>query len=319
MERPLFIVGCPRSGTTLLQSLFDSHRDLAIPMESFLYDRVAPYIDRYGDLRSRDHLIRLFRHLLRDCLIRSWKLTESAELLASRVQKPSRAGVFLALFESYAEQHGARHWGEKTPIHIFHLEEILADFPDCVIVHLTRDGRDVAESMRRMPWGPSTPYNLGCYWARFVKAGREFAARHPEVDYLEIRYADLVADPRGTIMPILSLLGLEGQWEAKPGEVAQHYAAEHPHLQSVGQEISTDRIGRAAQFFSSHELQLIEAGCGPLLDELGYEPAFPPCPPPRMPAKIISGAQDSLMRWGRKLRQPFYLKADIELLIRSHI
>lgn len=71
---PFFLVGCSRSGTSLLQALIDSHPDVAIPPESHVYLRFGPIVHTYGDLAAARNRARLLDAMLRDAFIVQWRL-----------------------------------------------------------------------------------------------------------------------------------------------------------------------------------------------------------------------------------------------------
>ena len=161
---PFFIVGSPRSGTTLLQVLLNAHPHVAIPPESHLYRVFAPVMDRYGDLSAPANRLRLAHDKVTNTWIRPWGLDVTAEQLVAEATRPGRGGLIDALLRRYAAAQGARRWGEKTPYHVSFLPAIFADFPDARIIHLVRDGRDVLESRRRVVWGPRSALGVARQW-----------------------------------------------------------------------------------------------------------------------------------------------------------
>ena len=86
---PFFIVGCVRSGTTLLQTLMDAHPEIAIPTESLLFTRFSGVFRHYGDLRQRANLALLVRDLLTDERIRRWKLAVSVDAFCRELSEPT--------------------------------------------------------------------------------------------------------------------------------------------------------------------------------------------------------------------------------------
>lgn len=201
-----FIVGSPRSGTTLLQLLLDAHPDVAIPPESHIYRVFTPLMPRYGDLSAEANLRRFADDLVADVWIKAWKLDVTGAELVREASRPGRAGVVDALLRRYAAAHGAKRWGEKTPYHVSFLPQIMADFPNARIIHLVRDGRDVLESRRRMVWGPKSALGVARQWKQQVDACRRFFTDRDDPRLMEVRYCDLVADASAQTMKLQRFL-----------------------------------------------------------------------------------------------------------------
>jgi hypothetical protein len=199
-EAPIFIVGCPRSGTTLLRDLLRSHPRISFPLES----RVVPQLYRaHGDPRNRAHARRIAADLLGTWDVATWRLgLEPADLDHHR----SFAELTAQLYETWAEREGKPRWGDKTPLYVLDLDTLLALFPSAQVINLVRDGRDVALSMMRQPWGPSNPYTAARMWRRAVAAGRHAASRLPSGALLEVRYERLLADPETELRRICEFL-----------------------------------------------------------------------------------------------------------------
>src|SRR5690606_31634209 len=172
-----------------------------------VYVRFGPIAATYGDLADIRNRRRLIAAFLRDAFIEEWRLGVSVADVEARVRRPVFAGVAEALFEIYAEQHGASRWGDKTPEHIRHLGEIRRDFPGARLIHLVRDGRDVAEAMRRMVFYPVTAYGVSRIWRDEIRHWQAFCATEGDADTLVVRYEDLVTDPQATVASIFRFLG----------------------------------------------------------------------------------------------------------------
>lgn len=201
------IVGAPRSGTTLLRVMLDSHPDLAIPPETgFL--TLAPRLRGSGDrLRERFfHEVTTFGapspawpdfeiplDTFRDALRQISPFTASAG--------------FRAFYRLYAARFGKPRVGDKTPSYALHIPAIRRVLPEARFIHLIRDGRDVALSLRRMWFSPGHEIETqAAYWRRFVLAARKAGAGAP--DYLEVRYEDLILHTRPTLERICAFLDL---------------------------------------------------------------------------------------------------------------
>lgn len=118
----------------------------------------------------------------------------------------SIAGVLTAILELYAEAQDKARCGEKTPQHLLQVPIILRHFPSARIVCLLRDGRDVALSLRAMPWGPPTLADAADLWNTFVRLADGFSERHPD-QFRFARYEALVTEPDQVLPGIMAFLG----------------------------------------------------------------------------------------------------------------
>src|SRR4051812_17375571 len=141
---PIFVVGLPRSGTTLLQSLIGAHPRIAAPPELFFGRRIVQFRDYWGDLNDDAVL----RRVLEETLSLP-NLSESGfelERVFARASKGSRTypGVLDAVMSDYAERNGKVRWSEKSPMQRSRLIWLL--MPDAQVVHIVRDPRPCVAS-----------------------------------------------------------------------------------------------------------------------------------------------------------------------------
>jgi len=178
MTRPIFIVGCPRSGTTLLRDLLRSHPNLTLPPESQLIPR---FYRAYGDPSSDREAWLRARRILHNPRIASWGIsTSEAEFAGCR----SFSRVIRRLFEVWAAKEGKPRWGDKTPHYVRHLPLILRLFPEAQVIHIIRDGRDAALSWIRAGFEPRNLYVAARMWNDWVAKGRRDGALLPPGTYL---------------------------------------------------------------------------------------------------------------------------------------
>lgn len=307
---PFFIVGCPRSGTTLLQVLIEQHPAIAIPPESFLFLRFTPFAAMYGDLAQPGNLQRLVRELLADERVRDWSLGIRPEDFIQRLPPaPTLKDVIAGIFRLYAEQQGKARWGDKTPQHAMSLPEIKALFPEAKILHLVRDGRDVAESMSRITIGPCSVYGIARRWDRFVRTTRNFAASMDPKNYLEIRFEDLVQAPEETRRRVFEFLEEDpalcsAVTDRVPDTASRRQAVSaaqhHAGLKGI---ISREKIGVFQTRFTPRELAVFEWVAGDSLKALGYTLVSNPPSAPTLKEKLGYAFQDSVVRYSRKFFQ----------------
>jgi hypothetical protein len=275
--RPFFIVGHPRSGTTLLRFMLSSHPGLYIPGETgFL-----PFLDTDPEVElDQTAVASLLRRIGQ--LNRFWDdlVNDEAAFYAtlSQTHRPTLPVVLDALYRLQVPP-GTVRWGDKTPLYIQYIPQILAIFPRAQFIHVIRDGRDAALSARAK-WGRSRPYMDLSYllrnWVRNVKSGRESGRPGQQPvpqQYHELRYETLVTDPAGALRTICDFLDetydpaiLDYQKAARQegGGIDAHVEAQ--------EELHSQSIGRWRREMTLFERKLARAIAGPLLAELHYDP-----------------------------------------------
>jgi hypothetical protein len=273
----LFVVGCPRSGTTLLQRMLDNHPQLAVANDSHFIPRVVEDVPIGVDPLLTPGLVERVRTYRRFYRL---GLPDVAVRRAAREARTYREFVS-ALYSEYGRLRGKPFAGEKTPDYVRHLPRLHVLFPWARFVHIIRDGRDAALSIlewARRDKGPSRfelweeePVAVCALWWRWlVTTGRRDGRALGPARYREVRYEDLVARPETTLRELASFLGLpyapemvafhEGKTRREPGLSAKKaWLPPTPGLRDWRTQVS------------ERDAQLFEALAGDLLSELGYE------------------------------------------------
>lgn len=193
-DQSVFVLGCPRSGTSLLYSIITSSEVFpTYEAES----RIMECSTRYGSLSRADDRDEFLRDFLRSRQYSRSGLTD--EQVRSLACTAGSYLEFLRLFmEAIASNQGKRRWVEKTPNHILFAESLGRAFPRAQFIHVLRDGRDVALSQRRLGWTDQYSRDpllrlvwAGKIWERLTSqsALRRLSA---EGRLIEIRYEELV-------------------------------------------------------------------------------------------------------------------------------
>jgi hypothetical protein len=284
MNPYVFLVGCLRSATTLLQRIVDAHPEIAIIHEtqwvpSWYEKRVG--LTPTGEVTQ--HLLnRLFDHP------RFGRLELEPEAVKGLVRngEPVHYRRFVSeLFDLHGQNKGKRLVGEKSPGYVRHIPTLLELWPDTKIVHLIRDGRDVSLSARawkkaervlgRFPtWSEDEVTTAALWWEWHVRVGRDSGRTLDDDQYLEVSYEALVADPESECTRLCRFLEVpydgamlrfhEGRTRSRPGLGAK--AAWLP---------ITSGVRNWGAEMPEHDLTRFEAAVGPLLSELGYSRAVP--------------------------------------------
>lgn len=269
-----FVVGCGRSGTTMLRAMLDSHPSVAVPHESYF---PVPALRRRADYEAGGSVDRprLLADLARDETFTRWQLDpERVRAVRDDDEVRTVPDLLTALYRAYASQAGKTRYADKTPRNVLHIDLLAASFAEARFVHLVRDGRDVVPSMVGLPYFPDRFAEAVVYWSDRVQRGRRAGRALGPERYLEVRYEDLVADPETTLRRLCTFveLGFDEamlRYYERADEVVVA-VTELGHHQGLWQPPTPGmRSWRATM--SAHDQQVFEALAGPTLDEFGYE------------------------------------------------
>ena len=282
------IVGSPRSGTTLLRLMLDSHPDLAIPPETGFLTACEQLSDSGDELRERFFQV-VTTHPPE---APGWKDFQiPTEIFHARLQEInpfSIADGFRLFYRMYAERFGKNRWGDKTPLYGQHLEYLQELLPEAHFIHIIRDGRDVAASLRQLWFSPG--YDIGIqahYWRDNVLNTRKQGKRCRH--YLEVHYEDLLRQPEHVLRQICAFLEIDFSKEMlfyhdRAPERLEEHLSRHwadgsvlvSHEDRLRQQATTmtppdlSRIGAWKHSLSDEELCKFEKIVGELLRDLGY-------------------------------------------------
>ena len=267
-ERPVFIVGVGRSGTTLMRAMLDGHPRLAIAAESLLILRLD---DRRGLMRfGRPTSL---NDILADEGVRGWglhpgRIRDHVATVAPRTYPE----LVSAVFSAWASRRGRARWGQKMPRYVEHIDRLSAMFPGAQFIHMVRDGRDVAASRSERSWGPSSAVVSALQWRRGVSMGHGSGGRLGPDRYLEMRLEDLITDPGEQLRKVCFFLGedYESAMLDYPERVTwARGSSDHQHLDSA----PTPGLRSWRTGLSAREQRGVEAVCRRWLVRLGYPPA----------------------------------------------
>jgi len=202
---PVFIVGVPRSGTTLLRVVLDSHPNLAVGPE-------CPWISgNYGDVVS-------FKHLFESLTSHMSGPTKNLSGVDEKVVGSALGNAIDEILLAYAKIKGKRRWIEKTPDNIAFIPFLNIVFPNAKFIHIIRDGRDVASSsfQAKHKWGQFINCNgeklenniLNCLkrWDIWICQFQEWII-DLNLQVIEVKYEDLINNPKKIIGEILDFIG----------------------------------------------------------------------------------------------------------------
>lgn len=326
-DRPIFICGHPKSGTTLLVSLLDAHPQLIVyPNETFFFRGFVP------EMRKRDigEKISLAQRYLLHFFERGMSDLEDQEAL-----EPGHNQYFLdyaktcqVMFDE-VDANGVRHdgdllsaaviayglvygkmsaetkyWIEKTPYNEHFAQMIFKWWPNARCIHIVRDPRDnyltYQRKHRRL-----TAEDFAVGWNSSLNAGLENQKNYGEDHYLLLRYEDLTIEPERSLQELIAFLGIKDDKilriptsEGVPWEGNSQFGDKF-------QGISSKPVGRWKQELAERDVEIIESICADDMERQGYE------------FEKRSHLKSSLFLWSWRLKQVPALRGDISKMMKQ--
>lgn len=208
-ERPIFVVGFQRSGTTLLQSLLGAHPRIAAPPEVHFFFRIYGLRDYWGDLTDDANSRRVVQELVNAPFGMLDGCGFDEEALTRRFLTTDRSyrALLCTLLDDFAARQGKPRWSEKTPQQRPAL--IWSVVPEAQIVHIVRDPREVVASAVTAWPHDAPPWAIAERVNGFTAAARDDGASAPAGSYLLVRYEDLATKPEPVLRDVCTFLGEE--------------------------------------------------------------------------------------------------------------
>lgn len=264
---PIFIGGVPRSGTTLLRVILDTH----------------PRIFCGTELRVVPALTALWRTVEQNAR----PMLESAYAVDAERLRSIFAELVMSFLEPSWEASGKARVAEKTPFNILVFPELRRLFPDALLVHVIRDVRDVVASRLELDRAEAKAQSNDSFidsvalararaeeWVSAMAVRRRMLLQTGlSRAYFELRYEDLVGNPHSTLNALFTFLGecfdpavLDYHRVDRNVEGSDEWSAEH-----VRRPLFVSSCGRWRNCLGAGELTSVLQVAGPVLAELGYD------------------------------------------------
>lgn len=258
IQRRLFIVGCPRSGTTLLQSLIAAHPNVVSFPESHFFVRLYStrgWMRRLGlaSRKARSHMEAYVEAIGGGACYRPHALP-----LMLRAATVCRA--FIRTLDDLARRRGAAFWLEKTPRHLHHVADIEALVPNAHVIHLLRRGEDTIASlyhaMNTYPeqWGGPASLDACCgRWKRDVERSLKYLG---EPGHTLVTYSQVADQTESTLQKLADSVG----FEYRPSMIEDYAEASEEVIQdnekwkdATNREIERRRSAKFRRLFDTEE------------------------------------------------------------------
>lgn len=244
MTDPFFIVGCPRSGTTMLRNLLRSVPGLYCPEETHFYRWGQPY--RVPQFRGNylNNKV-LARHREIDGISDS----QVEELFARAKSRREFTDGYLAMFlEGQGAPPNAR-WFDKTPQNVFGLLLLAFDYPQSKFVHIYRNPLNVVASLKvGKVMKLDDPVAASNYWRESVAIAESWRAANPQ-RMLSLGYEQLTGRPVDEVGALCNFVGI-----TSPAELSN----------------VTSEANRFETVLDSAEIALVKSITDPVVEQFGY-------------------------------------------------
>ncbi len=219
-QNPIFVVGFPRSGTTLLQSMLATQERIYSLPETHFFSAFLPMlnVDKDGFINSQS-----LEHATREFNQRPYN--EFPIEVTNKILSDSNSINVKTLFEDivsyYLLQQIAKpqlpeaRWVEKTPAHIFHMDKILELYPFAKFVAIIRNPfNSIYSCIQNFPeyTSLSDSYRLAKRWRETIRQLEEFFVQNKNV-YI-IRYEDIIQAANSEFGKLCEFLDLVPNFEA---------------------------------------------------------------------------------------------------------
>jgi tetratricopeptide (TPR) repeat protein len=196
-RKPVFIFGMPRSGTTLIESILGNHSEAFAAGESTLVESLLAELNSEVPQQMHPHQLRL--HYL------------EADLSQKKMQQFS--DEYIKGLNDYCPN--ARYITDKMPHNFMHLGWLAHALPEASFIHCERDPVSTCLSIFEQNLSPFHRYgnnlsSLAVYYQQYQELMAFWQQAFGE-RIISVRYDELVRNPKQTIQPVLSHLGLEWQ------------------------------------------------------------------------------------------------------------
>ena len=297
-DNPIFIGGDGRSGTTLLNVILDCHPKLSVAPElHFTGDKIVnlgPYalqalefIRGGGRLpngqRAVDNpewkpgiqfVLRTQRTGLTIDEIESCIYESIASTNSDLEEFSDRCDLVQRLGQTLQNNDQKERWGFKIMKEIRNPLKYMSIWKNCQIIHIIRDGRDVAASQMtdHGSWGYNQSNKAAENWVKLIMNARN---NSKNVSYLELRYEDLVENTSECVHGICEFLGVDFDSSMMQHQKQTHrfYKTKvaHPSRKRTMKAVDNKAIGRYKRDLTQEQIEVFETIAGDMLESLQYK------------------------------------------------
>lgn len=281
-----FIVGSPRSGTTLLRSIMDAHPNIMIPLE---LPFIVYFYEEFKNVKVWDRnaiglfIEKLYTEITQEYWsIKKWKVSKqemiNSLLMHEGIENFAEICKLVYLnFNSIIIKNEIKIIGDKNPLYSLHIKTLLKLFPNAKFIYIIRDYRDQIQSLQRVDFGNKlTPFSA-LRWLMLQKKIINFSSRYPENFFL-IKYEDLVSSADSNCREIFKFIEIPYHPEVlnfmnQKEKIIAAYKEDQlfEHHSSLLEPINSSRIGNWKKNMPEKEIKMADMVVGKWAERFGYE------------------------------------------------
>ena len=283
-----FILGRPRSGTTLLMTMLDAHPEILIPIEIPI---ISDLFLKYGKRKKWDQetLKVFYSDLLKERFYDKYSIQDlpfnfeqiRSQILASPLDTEFQdlVKIVYSNYISWFPKNEIRLLGDKNPSSSKDVKNYLRAFPEAKFIHIRRDYRDHTLSMLKAGFGIQSLAFICQRWKKNLQIIERNSRSHPN-RFMQITYENLAQYPENTMKLVCSFLNIDfhpamlefykqtNSSKLYPEQLMKEYQS------SLLKPITTENIGTWKNRMTQKQIRLADAMVGPYAEKYGYERIF---------------------------------------------
>ncbi|MEQ5791021.1 sulfotransferase [Muricauda sp. NFXS6] len=275
-KEPFFIIGCGRSGNTLLRSMLVTGKEVVIPPESYVWPRLIRRFWPMSFLRWEilcSWVIGEFEaHKFDTWEVNLYKAHEKARGLPKN--RRTLSNILHVIYSTYAEEKNQKdiRWGDKTPINTIYIDKLYKIFPNAQFIHIVRDPRDVVCSYVKAGLYDNI-WDALDFWIESNKKAVKLETLLGKDQYFQVKYEKLVEFPEDELKKICTFLNINystklldfWKYSDNLGDVKRR-----KHHVNIGNPLNTDSIGKWKTVLNQEEKEIIETKAASEMRLFGY-------------------------------------------------
>ncbi len=276
-----FVVGRPRSGTTLLRTLFDAHPNINFPPECQFIINLYPKYGKIVYWNERD-ITDFYNDLINQFLFDTWNINNES-LLKSLLKYTGNntygtiCKVVYNEYNSLFDKQNILFFGDKNPGYAIYTTTLIKIFPEAKFINIIRDYRDNFVSIKNVDFELPIPSLVAQKWKYFFKKFNKDSKAKPS-SYNVINYEKLAVQPEIYFKALCEFIGTSYTPEVfnfheKKDEIMKHYPPGYikSYHSSLMHRINTSKIGVWKKQLSTKQVKLLDFTIGKVAEKAGYE------------------------------------------------
>lgn len=283
-----FIIGYPRSGTSLLRRLLNSYDDIVIPPEAgfmiYFYEKYKNSIFNQNDI-----LLTCLNDIQNSRKFNFWEIDLFKMLDNSRFSGLTsylELCDYIYYYYAYNQKKNFKLVGDKNNFHTKHIKLLSKIFQSSKFIHIVRDGRDVVASFKKLSYIPAKLRNeyfpeipneildIAHKWDDNLNIIHEVFSNIKASRVITIKYEDLVSDSKNTLKKLLDFLEISTKTEYINLKSIEKLNSEPNNYflwkSLVDQPITKDRINSHQEILDNNEISKVEQIAKENLKRYGY-------------------------------------------------